>query len=269
MTAGAADNTFPDAPGGLPNDALPNRAGADPFNYFNYFTEIEDYFWRKRGAHLLVSPLDWAIVETWQKAGIPLNAVLKGIDRAFESWSRSRRASGGRQLKSLAYCVDAVLDSAAEAQEAAAGTGPEVASPKPAAEPFSRDEMKGYFTRNAARLRAAAERQRAQHANLAARFEEAAKRLEEAAPLLEAPGALDLEDLERRLTVLEEKLAAALSADAEEETLLDIRRDIDRSLAPYRRKMSAAQLAQLERQYTQKRLFEHFGAPRLSLFYLN
>ena len=83
------------------------------------------------------------------------------------------------------------------------------------------------------------------------------------------PGALDLEDLERRLTVLEEKLAAALSADADEETLLTVRREIDRSLAPYRRKMSAEQLAQLERQYTQKRLFEHFGVPRLSLFYLN
>ncbi len=150
----------------------------ETFNYFNYFTEIEDYFWRKRGAHLLVSPLDWAIVETWQKAGIPLNAVLTGIDRAFESWSRSRRAAGGRQLKSLAYCVDAVLDAAAEAQEAAAGTGPEVAKKKPAAEPFSREEMKGYIARNAARLRAAAERQRAHHANLAARFEDAAKRVE-------------------------------------------------------------------------------------------
>src|ERR1700742_2739136 len=86
-----------------PNAALPRRADAvEAFNYFNYFTEIEEYFWKKRGAHLLVSPLDWAIVETWQKAGIPLPAVLKGIDRAFESWSRSRRAAGERQLKSLA-----------------------------------------------------------------------------------------------------------------------------------------------------------------------
>src|SRR5579862_9108512 len=112
----------------------------EPFNYFNYFTEIEEYFWRKRGAHLLISPLDWAILETWQKAGIPLPAVLKGIDRAFESWGRSRRAAGGRQLKSLAYCVDAVLDAHAEAQEAAAGTGPEVASSKKGTEPFSRAE---------------------------------------------------------------------------------------------------------------------------------
>jgi hypothetical protein len=240
----------------------------ESFNYFNYFTEIEEYFWRKRGAHLLVSPLDWAIVETWQKAGVPLEAVLKGIDRAFESWQRSRRAAGGRQLKSLAYCVDAVLDAAAEAQEAAAGTGPEVKRARPAAEPFSREELRKYLKRNSARLRAASEKQRAMHAALAARFEETAGRLEEALPLLETPGALDLEDFERRLTVLEEKLTAALSAEADEEAMLSIRREMDRSLAPYRRKMSAEQLAQLERQYLQKRLFEHFDVPRLSLFYL-
>jgi hypothetical protein len=240
-----------------------------PFNYFNFFTEIEEHFWRKRGAHLLVSPLDWAIVETWQKAGIPLEAVLKGIDRAFESWQRSRRGAGGRQLKSLAYCVDAVLDAAEEAQEAAAGSGPEVKPARQAQETFSRVELQKYFQRNAARLRVAVEKQRGEHAALAARIEEAAKRLEEMSPLLESPGALDLEDLERRLTVLEEKLGASLSADADEEALLTIRREMDRSLAPYRRKMSTEQLAQLERNYTQKRMFEYFGVPRLSLFYMS
>jgi hypothetical protein len=239
----------------------------ESFNYFNYFTEIEEHFWKKRGAHLLVSPLDWAIVETWQKAGIPLPAVLKGIDRAFESWGRSKRAASGRQLKSLAYCVDAVLDAAAEAQEAAAGTGPETGRPR-ATEPFSRDELKRYFSRNAARLRASSQKMGAAKAGLATRLDDAAARVDEVAVLLDAPAALDLEDIERRLTVLEEKLTAALSADADEEVMLGIRREMDSSLAPYRRKMSAAQLAQLERQYLQKRLFEHFGVPRLSLFYL-
>jgi hypothetical protein len=253
----------------------------DSFNYFNYYTEIEEYFWRKRGAHLLVSPLDWAIVETWQKAGVPLAAVLKGIDRAFESWGRSKRATGGRQLKSLAYCVDAVLDAAAEAQEATAGAGPELKRTGPAAEPFSREELRKYLERNATRLRAAAAKQRAKaqakesggspfasRTVLAARFEETAQRLDKVLPLIDVPGALDLEDLERRLTVIEEKLTAALSADADNEAMLSIRREMDRSLAPYRRKMSAEQLSQLERQYTQKRLFEHFEVPRLSLFYL-
>lgn len=241
----------------------------ESFNYFNYFTEIEEHFWRKRGAHLLVSPLDWAIVETWQKAGIPLPAVLKGIDRAFESWSRSRRAAAGRQLKSLAYCVDAVLDAAAEAQEAAAGAGPAVTAKTAGAEPFSRIELRKYLERNAVRLRGAAEKQRVSHAALAARFEETAKRLDELLLLLDSLAQLDLEDLERRLSVLEEKLTASFSADADDESLLAIRREMDRALAPYRRKMSAEQLAQLERQFTQKRLFEQFNIPRLSLFYLS
>jgi hypothetical protein len=251
----------------LPEEESPGAGAPGAFNYFNYYTEIEEYFWQKRGAHILVSPLDWAIVETWQKAGIPLAAVLRGIDRAFESWSRSRRGVAGKQLKSLAYCVDAVLDAAEEAREAAAGTGPEIKHAAPA-EPFSRDELRKYFERNAGRLRAGAEKHRAAHAGLAARFADAARHLEECLTLLESPGKLDLEDIERRLTVLEEKLSAALSADADGETLLAIRREMDRSLAPHRRKMSAEQLAQLERQYTQKRLFEHFGIPRLSLFYL-
>jgi ribosome-binding protein aMBF1 (putative translation factor) len=238
------------------------------FNYFNYYTEIEEYFWRKRGAHLLVSPLDWAIVETWQKAGIPLHAVLKGIDRAFESYSRSRRAAGGRQLKSLAYCVDAVLDAAEEEKEAAAGAGPKNASCAAAAETFSRDELRGFFRRNAERLARAAAKLRASQPDLAARIKEARRKLEEILPLMDSPAELDLEDLERRLTVLEQKLTAALTAGASEEVLLTLRREMDRQLAPYRRKMTAEQLAQLERQYTQKRLFETYELPRLSLFYL-
>jgi len=162
----------------------------------------------------------------------------------------------------------AVGGAAEEASEAAAGSGPEVKRTQPAAEPFSRDELKKYFERNAARLRSAAEKRAATHAALAGRLDETAKRLDEARTLLESPSALDLEDLERRLTVLEEKLTAALSADADEEAMLAIRREMDRSLAPYRRKMSADQLAQLERQYIQKRLYELFEVPRLSLFYL-
>ncbi|MDE3169982.1 MAG: hypothetical protein KGL75_07560 [Acidobacteriota bacterium] len=241
----------------------------ESFNYFNYFTEIEEYFWRKRGAHLLVSPLDWAIVETWQKAGIPLQAVLKGIDRAFESWARSRRAAGGRQLKSLAYCVDAVLDAAAELQEAAAGAAPQPSASKAASEPLSRDELRKYLARNESQLRAAAEKGHASHPALAARLQATAKRLSDLLPLIDSPAALDLEDLERQLTVVEEKLASFLSAEADEQSLLVIRREMDHALASYRRKMSATQLAQLERQYIQKRLFEQFNIPRLSLFYLS
>jgi hypothetical protein len=238
------------------------------FNYFNYFTEIEEYFWQKRGAHLLVSPLDWAIVETWQKAGIPLPAVLKGIDRAFEAYARSRRAAGGRQLKSLAYCVDAVLDAAEEEKETAAGTGPSAGKKKEAAETFSRDEVKLFFSRNMERLSASRSALQAMQPELAAKLNDASSRLTEMLPPIDAPGVLDLEDIERRLTVIEEKLLAALTANAPDDFMVGVRREMDRQLAPYRRKMNAAQLSQLERQYMQKRLWERYNLPRLSLFYL-
>ncbi|HXN21528.1 MAG TPA: hypothetical protein VOA41_02150 [Candidatus Dormibacteraeota bacterium] len=238
-------------------------------NYFNYFSEIEGYFWKKRGAHLLVSPLDWAIMESWQKAEIPLAAVLKGIDRAFESFQRSRRAGSGRSLKSLAYCVDAVLQVADELQETAAGTGPQA---KPAAreaqETFSREELRSYVRRNIEKLDCVAVKCSNRQPTLAPAVREVSANLSETLTLLDSPGGLDLEDLERRFTSLEEKLLAAATMYASEDILLGIRREMDRQLSPYRRKMTSAQLAQVERQYIHKRLFEEFGLPRLSLFYM-
>ncbi|MGO9639857.1 MAG: hypothetical protein ACLP1Y_00935 [Candidatus Acidiferrales bacterium] len=236
------------------------------FNYFNYYTEIEEYFWRKRGAHLLVSPLDWAILETWQQAGISLPAVLKGIDRAFESYARSRRGAG-RPLKSLAYCAAAVLDAAEEEKETAAGAGPQ-ATRAPREETFSREELRGYFSRNQAQLELAAEKLGPGAGALAEKLKETGTRMETLLPILDGPGNLDLEDLERRMTVLEEKLTAAMVAAAPEETLLGIRRELDRQLSAYRGKMTAEQLRHLEQKYVEKRLWEHYKVPRLSLFYL-
>jgi len=238
----------------------------DGWNYFNYFTEIEEYFWKKRGAHLLVSPLDWAIMEAWRKAGVPLEAVLKGIDKAFESYQRSRRGAG-KPLKSLAYCTDAVLEAAEEQQEAAAGSGPK-SGRAAAAETFSREEMKTYFTKNMEKLLQAAAKNSATLPEMAARLTEIARSLEGSASLLEVPGKMDLEDLERRLTILDDKMHAALTSHAPEEMMLKIRREVDGQLAAYRRKMKAEQLALIEKQYVQKRLLEDFGLPRLSLFYL-
>ena len=237
----------------------------DGWNYFNYFTEIEEYFWKKRGAHLLVSPLDWAIMEAWQKAGVPLEAALKGIDMAFESYLRSRRGAG-KTLKSLAYCTDAVLEAAEEQQEALAGRGLK-GRRTPAAETFSREELKGYFAKNGERLVQAAAINAATHPEMAARLTEIATSLEGNVTLVDVPGKLDLEDLERRLTILDEKMHAALTSHASEEMMLKIQREVDGQLAAYRRKMKADQLALIEKQYEQKRLLEEFGLPRLSLFY--
>src|SRR5260370_9040684 len=167
----------------------------DGWNYFNYFTEIEESLWKKRGADLLVSPLDWAIRETWQKAGVPLEAVLKGIDRAFESYGRSRRGAG-KPLKSLAYCTDAVLQAAEEALEAAAGSAPK--NGREAKEPFPREELKAYLARNAAQVAAATRKDEGRNPEMAARLPEIAESVLGSSLLLDSPAKLDFEDLERR-----------------------------------------------------------------------
>jgi hypothetical protein len=238
------------------------------WNYFSYYSEIEEYFWKKRGAHLLVSPLDWAIMETWQKADIPLSAVLKGIDRAFEAYQRSRRGAG-RPLKSLAYCTDAVIEAAEEEKEAAAGAATTKKWNAAGEETFSRQAVRAYVTRNLEQLRRAAERLPATATEIRSRIAEIARSLEDALPLLESPGTLDLEDFERRMTVLDDKLHAELTARADTELMLGIRRELDRQLSAYRSRMTAEQLAEVDRQFIRKRLLEKFFMPRMSLYYFS
>jgi hypothetical protein len=235
------------------------------WNYFNYFTEIEEYFWKKRGANLLVSPLDWAIMEAWQQAGVPLEAALKGIDRAFESHARSRR--GTRPMKSLAYCTDAVFEAAEEAQEAAAG-GHAGAEATKKADAFSRGTLREHFAKVSRQIEQVAASVAAARLELAARLNESAQSLTQCSAILDSPAALDLEDLERGLTVLDDKIQSALLQHAGEELLLRLRREMDSQLAMYRGKMRAEQIALVERQYLHKRLLEEFRLPRLSLFYL-
>ena len=217
-------------------------------NYFNYFTEIEDHFQRARGTGLfLLSPLDWALIEAWKSAGIPLEAVLRGIDQAFDKW-RSRPPRARLQMvNSLAYCAQAI---AAEVQATVDG-GP--AKPASAAAPFSLVDVRAYVARNAAALRKAG--------------------LEELAAALEALPVdtlcSDLEQLEQRLTALEEKMIARLRSDASDEALFEARRTLDRELKPYRGKMSTEQLAMLEKQFLERKLLENKSLPRLSLFYLH
>ncbi len=218
-------------------------------NYFNYFTEVEEHFQRARGTGLfLLSPLDWALIETWKSAGVPLEAVLRGIDAAFEKW-RSRRQRT-QAVNSLAYCAQAVM------REAEAMAGVASAAPRPeAAPPFSLEDLQHHLLTVAGKL-----------APLPG-FEEIAASLHR----LHATAAdefADLEQLEQRLTALEQKMAAIARAGQTEDQLFLARRDLDTQLKPYRGKMTAPQLDMLERQFLERRLFEDAGLPRLSLFYL-
>ena len=226
-------------------------------NYFNYFTEIEEHFQRRRGTILLLSTLDWALIETWKDAGIPLEAALRGIDAAFERWER--RPSKTRKVNSLAYCAQEVLAAAEEMKEAEVGTA---RAEKPDAG-FAPGEIAAYLEHNASAIESSRAGLPEISQPLAA---EAAQSLRGLSG--ETKPRAGLEDLERRLTVLEDKLFASLLAATPDEQLLAVRAEADRELAPYRRNMSAPQIEQLQKQYVHKRLLERYGLPRLSLFYM-
>jgi len=230
-------------------------------NYFNYFTEIEEHYQRRRGTALLLSTLDWALIETWKNAGIPLEAVLRGIDEAFDKYDQ--KPSKTKKVNSLAYCSQAVLSAA---EEAAAGTTSEKSGAEPGFDPA---QIAAFLRENAALLEKAKLLERPGF-SMAALTEETAAALREMADAIEGSEKLPrLEDLERRLTVLEEKLFAVLMAATPDDDLVEVRAQADRDIAPYRRNMTAAQVEQLHKQYVRKRLLERTAVPRLSLFYMH
>jgi hypothetical protein len=235
-------------------------------NYFDYFTEIEERFLQRRGGGLLLSTLDWALIETWKDAGIPLEAVLRGIDEAFDRYAQ--RPSKTKKVNSLAYCSQLVLAAAEDMKEAAVGAAGGETAPPPKSrggQGFEPEIVAPFLRRNADLLEAAKLPQGGGVSKLAL---DAAKTLRDLAEEIEAKSASRLEDLERRLTVLEEKLFATLLASTPDEEIVAVRVEADRDLVPYRSKMSAAQIDQLQRQYVHKRLLEKYDLPRLSLFYM-
>ncbi len=226
-------------------------------NYFNYFTEIEERFQERRGTIVILSPLDWALMEIWKDAGVPLEAVLRGIDASFDKWERRPRRT--RKVNSLAYCAQEVLASAEELKDAAVGAAPA----KKADAGLDPGAVAAFLRQNAEELHAAVLPESA-----ASVAQEAITTLLYLADAAEQGSAPSMEDLERRLTVSEEKLIAALLASTPDEALFNIRSEADRDLAPYRSKMTAPQIEQLHKQYVQKRLLEQYRVPRLSLFYM-
>jgi hypothetical protein len=260
-------------------------------NYYNYFTEIEERFQQRRGSLLMLSTLDWALIETWREAGVPLEAVLRGIDAAFDKHDaqRLRSARRPRKVNGLAWCAQAVLEAVEQSREASIGMGMAMGS-APAADSasqaardsgFEAARVARYLQHNAAALlRAAAnlpQPARTAAAETADRLTALATDLVSqnlssrsaaegsAFPSAAAPS---LEDTDRTLTILEEKLFAALLTATPEDQLTALRAQADRELTPYRGKMQAVQIKQVQQQFLQKRLLEAHALPRLSLFYM-
>ena len=236
-------------------------------NYFNYFTEIEEHFQRRRGSLLMLSPLDWALIATWQEAGFPLEAILGGIDATFDKYDARKGKARTRRINGLGYCVQEVLRAVEDMHEAATGAK---------RTPHPQNEESGFEAKRiASHLRAtAAQLNEAQLSEAALSIQkEISLRLEELAEqILSGEGKTsrnpDLEALERTLLVLEDKLFTFLVSTSSEETLVALREQSTRELAPYRSRLQAVQIRQIEQQFLRRQLFETLHLPRLSLFYM-
>jgi len=233
-------------------------------NYFNYFTEIEERFQQRRGTILLLSTLDWALIEMWSEAGIPLEAVLRGIDAAFDKYEARQKRARMQRVNGLAWCAQAVMQAAMEMS--AAATGSAAATTTAQESGFEHERVAAHLTAAAEALDRATVAEEACRAT-AARLRELAAEVREAGG--ETATAVDLEALERSLNVLEEKLFVALTAAAPEALLVGLKEHAARELAPYRSRMGAVQLRQVEQQFERKQLLVHYNLPRLSLFYMS
>jgi hypothetical protein len=231
-------------------------------NYFNYFTEIEEHFQRRRGSLLLLSTLDWALIETWREAGVPLEAVLRGIDAAFDKYDARKTRARVRRVNGLAYCAQEVMAAVEDMKEASVGAQP-AGTRRDAAAGFEPERIAAHLEVCAKQI------ERAGLTGLVAQVAhpigESLRAVAEAVKG-EPP---NLEDLERRLTVMEEKLQSAMMAGTAEDELVALREESARELAPYRSRMQTAQIRQVEQQFLHKRLLEKYGLPRLSLFYMS
>jgi len=231
-------------------------------NYFNYFTEIEEHFQRRRGSLLMLSTLDWALIESWREAAVPLPAVLRGIDAAFDKHDARKAKVRVRRINGLAWCTQEVMQAVEDMQEASVGGSTSAKDSGPA--PGLEGERIANHLQNCAKSLGTAPL-----TGIALQIAaEAAGRLAELANEART-GNAELESLERNLTILEEKLFAALTATTPEAELLAMREQAAAELAPYRGRMKALQIRQIEQQFLHRRLLEHWKLPRLSLFYMS
>jgi hypothetical protein len=237
-------------------------------NYFSYFSEIEDTFIRRRGKHLMLSPLDWALIEGWKERGVPLHVVVRAIEHAFDSHESKHRK---RSVKTLLYCQEEVEAQYAEWLESRVGRhdDAETQSTDESKSPFPRAAVLAHLARSLDHLNKLLDERRRENADeLREALSRATTLLVEIKDDYASAAHPDARRLEDSLTGLERVLDDAIRAtvsDGERE-LADA--EIDAQVKPYKRHMDKAAFEQTRENLLRKRLREHFGVPRLSLFFL-
>jgi hypothetical protein len=269
------------------NNAEAARAAADtrgqsPLNYFNYFTEVEEAFIRRRGKNLFVSPLDWALIESWKNMGVPLHVVLRGIEKSFDSYESRPR---NRSVKTLYYCQEEVeaqfkewlesqtgahAPSHTEAGDSAVEDATRTDEGAGRGLPFPRAVISAHLSECRDEIRRALDLRRARAGEdaLCEALTRAASRLEELASDFDSAPRPDAELLESSLADIESLLDRTLRESLASEALEEARDAAAEQLRPYRARMERATYEQTLDNLLAKALRERAGLPRLSLFYL-
>jgi len=233
-------------------------------NYFNYFTEIEDAFVRRRGKHLFLSPMDWALMETWKQQGIPLHIVLRGVEKSFDSYEARPRK---RTVKTLLYCQEEVEAQYAEWVEAHVGSSTESSEPDSDKTPFSFAAVSEHLQRCRKSLSELVQ-SRKQEDDLSEALIRATALLGDIEKDFVSGATVDTRKLEDSLTGLERLLNDSMLSVAGPTTLAELKNGVKDQLKPYRAQMDAAVYKQTFDNLLLKRLREQFAVPRLSLFYV-
>lgn len=236
-------------------------------NYFSYFSEIEDTFVRRRGKHLMVSSIDWHLIESWKDRGIPLHVALRAIEHAFDSHDAKKQK---RTVKTLLYCVEEVEAQYAEWLESRVGshetTGAETEKDR---SPFPRASVLQHLDRSLEELARLAHERQPMGDELAEVFARELSLLSEIRNDYASVSHPDSRKLEESLTGIERLLDSAMADAIGEGELTAMRDEVEAQLKPYKRHMDKDAFAQTRDNLLRKRIREHFGVPRLSLFFLH
>jgi hypothetical protein len=246
---------------------------ADDFtvNYFNYFTEVEQHFARRRAKHIIVSPLDFAMIESWKDMGVPLHIILRAIDRVFDAYDAKPVKT--RLINTIIYCEQEVMVGFEEYKHSRIGatqeTDGDVSVGRSVPPPFSKETVIEFLELGVSDLgRLIGRLKHSEFELLKEAVERAIQRLHLLIADAKSAQELNFESLERELTRLESVVYEALTNCVAEEEIEKLRKEGAKQLKEYKKRMERVVYDQTLSNYVAKGLREQYGIPRLSLFYL-
>ena len=234
-------------------------------NYFNYFSEIESAFIRRRGRNLLLSPLDWALIETWQEREVPLHIILRGIAKVFDA--ADKQPARKRTIKSLMYCREEIEAQYAEWLESQIGKTSDSKfqiqnfeikeENSTQGELFSDETIAAHLEKVISELKSVEKESKAEFGKILEKVVNCLTQLRETFS--------DTETLEKSLENLDASIDESLLRDFSTEK---IKSEIEKELVSYKNKMDDEVYRRTFNLMLLKRLREQAEIPRLSLFYL-